>query len=97
MADVKAERLLAELDRLRKDVPEDKKGITEWSAMTKEFYETRPAGWLADEEAFKARRAAFMRASEEKLALLGDPDFQGVVLEGQLGQFPLAWAGGPRP
>lgn len=36
-------------------------------------------------------------AVEALLTLLGDPDFQGVVLEGQLGQFPLAWAGGPRP
>jgi len=36
-------------------------------------------------------------ALEALLALLADPDFQGVVLEGQLGQFPLAWAGASRP
>lgn len=32
MADIKAERLLAELDRLRKDVPEDKTDI-EWQTL----------------------------------------------------------------
>lgn len=36
-------------------------------------------------------------ALEALQALLADPDFQGVVLEGQLGQFPLAWAGASRP
>jgi hypothetical protein len=32
MADIKAERLLAELDRLRKDVPEDKSDL-EWLTL----------------------------------------------------------------
>lgn len=32
MAEIKAERLLAELDRLRKDVPEDK-GDIEWQTL----------------------------------------------------------------
>ena len=52
---------------------EDAKGTSEWTAMTKEFYEKQKAGWVADGEAGKARRAAFMRASEEKLARLVGP------------------------
>jgi hypothetical protein len=56
---------------------EDAAGTTQWAAMTEEFYRRRKAGWAADGEAGEAVRAAFVKATEDKLARLGDPALLG--------------------
>jgi eukaryotic-like serine/threonine-protein kinase len=52
---------------------EEAAGGRQWATLTEEFAKRRAAGWAAEHEARKARRAVMEKATAEKLALRGDP------------------------